>query len=187
LSCGCPLWVKSRHRGVSDQCPLLAQSGHHAAEFNVCFWRAGSTDRRNTLRDGVDGRWVEDMVRGFNTVAKEELWNRWRCAFAVQPSGSATQRTVARDFGPRNPSRTRFDSCVASTGRHCDAISQCPLWVKSRHDNQLAQCPLYLQKQTLELSRVMSALCQKQTFCAAVQNPAIRSPRRRAQAASAVL
>ena len=33
----------------------------------------------------------------------------------------------------------------------------------------------------------MSALCQKQTFCTAVQNPAIRSPRRRAQAASAVL
>jgi hypothetical protein len=42
-------------------------------------------------RDGVDGRWVEDMFRGFNAVAKEELWNRWRYAFAVQPSGSATQ------------------------------------------------------------------------------------------------
>jgi hypothetical protein len=26
------------------------------------------------------------------------------------------------------------------------------------------QCPLYPQKQTLELSRVMSALCQKQTL-----------------------
>jgi hypothetical protein len=22
-------------------------------------------------------------VRGFNAVAEEELWNRWRCAFAV--------------------------------------------------------------------------------------------------------
>ena len=27
-------------------------------------------------RDGVDRRWVEDMFRGFNAVAKEELWNR---------------------------------------------------------------------------------------------------------------
>jgi hypothetical protein len=29
---------------------------------------------------------------------------------------------------------------------------------------KLAQCPLYPQEQTLELSREMSALCQKQTF-----------------------
>jgi hypothetical protein len=38
----------------------------------------------------------------------------------------------------------------------------CLLWVISGHCNQFAQCPLYSQKQTLELSRVMSALCQKQ-------------------------
>ena len=30
-------------------------------------------------------------VRGFNAVAKEELWNRWRYAFPVKPIGSATQ------------------------------------------------------------------------------------------------
>ena len=29
------------------------------------------------------------------------------------------------------------------------------------------RCPLYPQKRTSELSRVMSALCQKRTFCAA--------------------
>src|SRR5215472_6603424 len=30
-----------------------------------------------------------------------------------------------------------------------------------------SRCPLYPQKRTLELNRVMSALCQKRTFCAA--------------------
>jgi hypothetical protein len=39
-----------------------------------------------------------------------------------------------------------------------------PLWVKSRHSAVSAQCPLYPQKRTSELSREMSALCQKQTF-----------------------
>jgi hypothetical protein len=34
-------------------------------------------------------------------------------------------------------------------------------------------CPLYPQKQTLELSRVMSALCQKRTFCAAAETGAL--------------
>jgi hypothetical protein len=32
------------------------------------------------------------------------------------------------------------------------------------HGRMSNQCPLYPQKRTLELSRVMSALCQKQTF-----------------------
>src|SRR5262249_15686623 len=40
---------------------------------------------------------------------------------------------------------------------------QCPLWVKSGHRSTSTQCPLYPRKRTLELSRVMSALCQKQT------------------------
>src|SRR5215472_13719792 len=38
-----------------------------------------------------------------------------------------------------------------------------PLWVKSGHWGTSEQCPLYPQKRTLELTRVMSALCQKQT------------------------
>jgi len=41
---------------------------------------------------------------------------------------------------------------------------ECPLWVKSGHRRKSGQCPLYPQKQTLELSRVMSALCQKRTY-----------------------
>ena len=42
-----------------------------------------------------------------------------------------------------------------------------PLWVRSGHWSTSAQCLLYPQKRTLELSRGMSALCQKQTFCSA--------------------
>jgi hypothetical protein len=42
------------------------------------------------------------------------------------------------------------------------------------------QCPLYPQKRTLVSAVLMSALCQKQTFCTAVKNVVIRSPRRRA-------
>src|SRR6516162_4224699 len=41
---------------------------------------------------------------------------------------------------------------------------QCTLWVKSRHRGTSDQCPLYPQKRTSELSRRMSALCQKRTF-----------------------
>src|SRR6516225_9992832 len=39
-----------------------------------------------------------------------------------------------------------------------------PLWVKSGHRGRLKECPLYPQKRTSELSRVMSALCQKRTL-----------------------
>src|SRR5262249_37200130 len=42
--------------------------------------------------------------------------------------------------------------------------TRCPLWVISRHCISRASCPLYPQKQTSELNRVMSALCQKRTF-----------------------
>src|SRR6516162_9188569 len=41
---------------------------------------------------------------------------------------------------------------------------QCPLWVISRHCAVSGRCPLYPQKQTSELSRGMSALCQKRTW-----------------------
>src|SRR6516164_1763477 len=39
----------------------------------------------------------------------------------------------------------------------------CPLWVKIGHWATSEQCPLYPQKRTSELSRGMSALCQKRT------------------------
>src|SRR5262249_39375240 len=48
------------------------------------------------------------------------------------------------------------------------------------------QCPLYPRKQTLELNRGMSALCQKQTH-ALQQNTVIRSRRRRAREDCAAL
>ena len=38
------------------------------------------------------------------------------------------------------------------------------IWVKSRHRSMSAGRPLYPQKRTLELTRGMSALCQKQTW-----------------------
>src|SRR5262249_20643190 len=54
---------------------------------------------------------------------------------------------------------------VASTGptTECTPSCTCPLWVNNGHRGQLEECPLYPQKRTLELSRGMSALCQKQT------------------------
>ena len=63
----------------------------------------------------------------------------------------------------------------------------CPLWVSNGHSGTFDQCLLYLQKRTLIECIAMSALCQKQTFCAAVKNVVIRSPRRRGQTHSAVL
>ena len=62
---------------------------------------------------------------------------------------------------PAPPTKERT-CCVARKIRR-----QCPLWVKSGHFGVPKRCPLYPQEQTLELSRVMSALCQKQTFCTA--------------------
>src|SRR5262249_31861110 len=53
----------------------------------------------------------------------------------------------------------KFDPCSGSCLR-----PRCLLWVKSRHRGTSNQCPLYPQKQTLELAREMSALCQKQTL-----------------------
>ena len=44
-----------------------------------------------------------------------------------------------------------------------------PLWVKSRHRRSADKCPLSPQKRTLELSRGMSALCQKRTLCGAAK------------------
>ena len=60
-----------------------------------------------------------------------------------------------------------------------DLELRCPLWVKSGHQGTFNPCPLYPQKRTLELSLEMSALCQKQTFCAALKN--VGPPSRRRQ------
>jgi hypothetical protein len=39
-----------------------------------------------------------------------------------------------------------------------------PMWVKRRHRGKFKPCQLYPRKRTLELSREMSAMCQKQTL-----------------------
>src|SRR6516165_5714585 len=78
--------------------------------------------------------------------------------------------------GLSDSSETSF---VAATGQLWvlgaqSAVSTvCPLWVKSGHSRSFARCPLYHQKQTLELSREMSAMCQKQT-CAPQQSDRFR-------------
>src|SRR6516162_5387051 len=58
----------------------------------------------------------------------------------------------------------RNDQCAAKNFDH-----SCPLWVKSRHSDVSERCPLYPQYRTWIGTVVMSALCQKQTFCAAVK------------------
>ena len=62
----------------------------------------------------------------------------------------------------------------AAKGRSCASQQnferECPLWVISGHSVMSERCPLYPQKWTLELSRVMSALCQKRTTRAAVND-----------------
>src|SRR5262249_11270402 len=67
-----------------------------------------------------------------------------------------------------------------------DGSRRCPLWVKSGHRSTSSQCLLYSQKGTSELTRGMSALCQKQTH-AVQQKIAIRSPRRHEPAVTAEL
>src|SRR5215469_8569324 len=44
-------------------------------------------------------------------------------------------------------------------------------WVRSGDRSASAQCPLYSQKRTLELGRVMSALCQKRTLAEWPKSP----------------
>ena len=44
------------------------------------------------------------------------------------------------------------------------AVSQCPLWVKSRHSTTSQRCPLYPQKRTWLGAVAMSVKCQKRTL-----------------------
>src|SRR5215831_17866104 len=76
-----------------------------------------------------------------------------------------------RRLGPRRASESisQIRSRVVPHVALNRAASQCPLWVKSRHRKGSVECPLYPQKRTLGLSRGMSALCQKQTFCTAAK------------------
>src|SRR5215469_9204728 len=57
-----------------------------------------------------------------------------------------------------NPTTLPVRVCITA-----NSGGSCPLWVKSGHWSTFEQCLLYPQKRTLELNRVMSALCQKRT------------------------
>src|SRR3974390_1812947 len=53
-------------------------------------------------RDGVDGRWVEDMFEGSTRWPRRSCGTRWRCAFAAQP--------VARQLNERSRETLGFET-----------------------------------------------------------------------------
>ena len=67
----------------------------------------------------------------------------------------------------------------------CTEMARGPLWVRSGHSVRSRPCPLCPRKWTSPNIIVMSALCQKQTFRAAIRNVVIRLPRQRDRAAPA--
>src|SRR6516165_10991710 len=81
-----------------------------------------------------------------------------------------SRRRIALPKAGTKPIRTRLQQGFATREMGSG-------WVKSRHWGRCDRCPLYPQKRTLELSREMSALCQKQTFCGAATAFVIRSSR----------
>ena len=72
-------------------------------------------------------------VRGFNAVAKEELWNRRRCAFPVN--------RVARQLNERSRETLGFETRAE---RDLMLVLHRPieLTVISRHFEVSGQCPL---------------------------------------------
>jgi hypothetical protein len=68
----------------------------------------------------------------------------------------------------------RIELCITANS---DGL--CLLWVISGHSVKSRPCPLCPRKRTWISTVVMSALCQERTFCSAVKNVVIRSPRRR--------
>src|SRR6516225_2119912 len=97
------------------------------------------------------------------------------CACAVQSPSirSATEAKRDRVFTGDFMVHVSYVAINGAT-TECTPSCTCPLWVKSRHHGVSNQCPLYPQKRTLRQRKQMSALCQKQTFRAAVKNVVIR-------------
>src|SRR6516164_2419678 len=71
------------------------ESGHWNSAAKCPLWVVVSSGRRNTFSQTQEMEWIgggSKICSRFQCgVAEEELRNRWRCAFAAQPSGSATQ------------------------------------------------------------------------------------------------
>jgi hypothetical protein len=65
-------------------------------------------------RDGMDGRWVEDMFEG-STRAKEQLWNPLALRIRSSPEWLGNSMNGGVRLWLRNPSQTRFNESVAST------------------------------------------------------------------------
>src|SRR6516225_10566847 len=93
------------------------------------------------------------------------------CACAVQSPSirSATEAKRDRVFTGDFMVHVSYVAINGAT-TECTPSCTCPLWVKSRHHGVSNQCPLYPQKRTLRQRKQMSALCQKQTFCAAANS-----------------
>src|SRR6516164_9969080 len=128
-----------------------------------CSEPAAVVLRRNPITGTAD-RCARAANGHATTVLLENLVNSRRLMASPAP------RTKS---GIKRLSHFWTENCAV---RRTQAGSQpYPLWVKSGHSTMSDQCLLYPQKRTLKLRRVMSALCQKQTFFAAAETGAIRS------------
>ena len=124
--------------------------------------------RETTLkfRLSVDANWQRKSLAQSSSHSRAIImfcWNkiRQRNAFSKRSICFYEDRASGRWICDRR-NRVRSSFCVATI-----LGTECPLWVRSGHQRTLRQCPLYPRKLTLGLGRAMSALCQKQTFCAA--------------------
>jgi hypothetical protein len=79
-----------------------------------------------------------------------------------------TARQAQSRTAPVNQHFADFTNAPASS-RTTSKGSQCPLWVISGHRRPSVRCPLYPRKRTFTDISHMSALCQKQTKCAAAE------------------
>src|SRR5271157_1036582 len=63
-----------------------------AALINVRYWGVVSSDRRNTLSQTQEMEWMamdRRYAKGFNAVAREELWDRWQRGESLKAIGRA--------------------------------------------------------------------------------------------------
>src|SRR6516164_1780977 len=85
---------------------------------------------------------------------------------------SAGQRIKSAPWPAQNRPIARRKKPMKVRALFINLISPIPDW--GRDDGSASnRCPLYPQKQTSELSRVMSALCQKRTLEAQKKHPSI--------------
>src|SRR4029077_15132147 len=99
--------------------------------------------------------------------------NRRFSRFARTPSTPALNRFSLSTVSPHvAPGTSRRCLILCKTVQSCQRLEMrkledlgCPLWVKGGHQDMRASCPLCPQKRTWVDDALMSALCQKQTFC----------------------